>query len=136
VSFHVSSGDGLDGIPSTCADFVVAYNVFQHLPNVRTLQDNLREMTRVAKPNAIIVFTLSTRTYRDLLLPLLRFRRYLLEMTTRGGPRGLYKSEWVGIRPSQRTVRSACDIPLSCTMIHNNKWLFYGTKPSTCIEEA
>ena len=126
VTFSLSNGQDLSSMDDDIADFVLAYNVFQHLPSVEVLGEYLGEMVRVAKPGAGVCFTLTPRNLSTYLLPLMRLRRYVQEQLGGGGPRGLYRKEWVGIRPNKKTVRSLCPVPVSITTLHGNKWIFCG----------
>lgn len=126
VEFHRTEGASLTDIAVNAADFVLAYCVFQHLPSREVLQSYLREMLRVAKPGALIAFTMEPRTIKDWLLPVFRVRRRLMEVFRSDEATGLYRAEWVGIRLSENTVQRLSPIRLSCTMLHGDKWLFYG----------
>lgn len=126
--FHWSDGATLRPIDSGSADLVLAYLVFQHLPNQAVYARYLKEMVRVAKPGGMIAFTTSPRNWKALLLPLLRARAYLAQWRDATGPRGLHRSEWVGIRPSARSTRRLCSIPLQRQPLPHDRWLFFGTK--------
>src|SRR6185437_4816174 len=92
--FHWSDGATLRPIDSGSADLVLAYLVFQHLPDQAVYARYLNEMVRVAKPGGMIAFTTSPRNWKALLLPLLRARAYLAQRRDATGPRGLHRSEW------------------------------------------
>ena len=126
ATFRRGEGDSLDGVPTAAADLAIAYCVFQHLPSLAVLERYLAEMKRVVKPGGIIAFTLSPRTWGDALRPALRVRRWLHEQLVRGGPRGLYQREWIGIRPSRDAVRALSPVTLAFTPLHGDKWLFWG----------
>ena len=128
VTFRATEGFSLAPLPNKCADFVLAYCVFQHLPSSTALRTYLGEMVRVAKPGAIVAFTLTPRDWQFYCMPLLRIRAYLRECFGRTGPKGLYRREWVGIRPSRITVHRASSISLRCVVLHNDKWLFFGER--------
>src|SRR5262249_20195685 len=66
------------------------------------------------------------RTWADALQPVLRVRRWLHEQLVRGGPRGLYQREWIGIRPRRDAVHALSPVPLAFTPLHGDKWLFWG----------
>jgi ubiquinone/menaquinone biosynthesis C-methylase UbiE len=125
ATFHRSDGRTLP-VPGGSADLVVAYCVFQHLPTVGILGQYLAEMVRVARPHALVVFTLSPPRWTDALRPLLRGRRFIKERLSPDGPRGLYRREWLGIRPSVGTVRGLSPILLAHTTLHGDKSLFHG----------
>jgi SAM-dependent methyltransferase len=126
VAYHRTDGASLAPVGDGSADFVLAYCVFQHLPSKQILGGYLREMMRVAKPGTIIAFTMTPRTINDWLLPALRLRRRLKETLHSDGPKGLYRTEWVGIRLTEKNVRRLCPVPLSRMTLHGDKWLFYG----------
>ena len=126
VTFHLGDGQSLRPLRDQCARLVLAYCVFQHLPSEHVLATYLGEMTRVAEPAGILAFTLTPRTWRNHLAPLLRVKRWLKERLLPDGPRGLYRSEWLGIRPRDQTVRALSPVALSRTLLHGDKWLFYG----------
>jgi ubiquinone/menaquinone biosynthesis C-methylase UbiE len=124
VDFIRTNGASLQPVVRESADFVLGYCVFQHLPSFGVLREYVLEMQRVAKPKALIAFTLVPRTWRVMLLPLLRARRWTMEQVSQSGPRGMYRSEWVGIRPSASEVIRL--LPgLRQTTLHGDKWLFY-----------
>ncbi len=124
VDFFRTNGASLEPVVGESADLVLGYCVFQHLPSFGVLREYLLEMQRVAKPGALIAFTLVPRTWRVMLLPVLRARRWIMEQISQSGPRGLYRSEWVGIRPSASDVMRL--LPgLTQTTLHGDKWLFH-----------
>ena len=131
VTFHRGDGQSLRPLGDHCAPLVLAYCVFQHLPSERVLASYLGEMARVARPSGMLAFTLTPRTWHDHLTPLLRLRRWVKERVRPDGPRELYRSEWLGIRPRAQTVRALSPVPLSQAHLHGDKWLFYGRTPAT-----
>jgi ubiquinone/menaquinone biosynthesis C-methylase UbiE len=124
VSFHRGNGDDLQDLPDGCADLVLAYNVFHHLPCEQVLARYLREMVRVAKPGGIIAFTMTPRTWHRFLRPVFQLRRWLVERFAERGPRDLYRHAWLGIRPSCVRIQAASPMPLKRTTLHGDKWLF------------
>jgi SAM-dependent methyltransferase len=122
ATFYLAQGASLAPLPDKSADWVIAYNVLQHLPNCDLLGRYLEEMNRVARER--IVFTTCIRGWSASLMPLLRLRRFLLDRGT--GPSGLYKKEWSGIRPSRSRVQALSPVPLHCS-VWNEKWLFWGS---------
>lgn len=126
VAFRLGDGQTLQPVADHSADFVLAYCVFQHLPSHAVLENYLREMVRVAKPDALIAFTTTSRTWKTLFLPALALRRRITEEFNSSGPRGLYKHEWTGIRPSISTTRRLCPIRLSFADMGGERWLFWG----------
>jgi SAM-dependent methyltransferase len=133
--FHLTNGASLDPVESGSADLVLAYLVFQHLPDERVYAQYLREMERVARHGGTIAFTTSPRDWRVFLLPLLRARAFVLRPIQGKGPDGLYRGEWTGIRPSERKTRALCPVPLAMRQLSRERWLFWGTKSSdgTCV---
>ncbi|MGB9619523.1 MAG: class I SAM-dependent methyltransferase [Armatimonadota bacterium] len=129
VRYHLANGFDLRPIADAAADFVLAYCVFQHLPTLAALGSYLVEMVRVAKPQGLIAFTLTPRSWTVYLLPLLRARAWLRERLVPGGPTGLWRKAWVGIRPSVKDVYRLSPIELTMQMLHGDKWLFYGRRP-------
>jgi SAM-dependent methyltransferase len=126
--FYVTNGNSLQPLPDASADLVLAYCVLQHLPSYAVLGDYLREMVRVAKPGALIVFTTVPRDWRTWLLPAARLRAALSSPFRRGGPSGLYRKEWTGIRPSRGRIRSLSLIPLEHATLDSERWLFWGRR--------
>ena len=126
VEWRLADGFTLGPLPDNCADLVLAYCVFQHLPSQEALETYLREMVRVAKPKGLIAFTLSPRTWATYLLPVLRVRAYLRERLGFAGPRGVYRKEYVGIRPSASRVHRISPVPLKCSVLMGDKLLFFG----------
>jgi len=129
VNLFLASGSSLRPVPDRSADFVVAYCVFQHLPNLLALREYLVEMSRVAKSNATIAFSLSPRDWRVHLRLLSQVRAWIREKITSQGPRGLWKREWCGIRPSIDKVRRLSPLPLKQCQLHGDKWLFWAQRP-------
>jgi ubiquinone/menaquinone biosynthesis C-methylase UbiE len=127
TTFHVTEGASLRPVADSSADLVLAYCVFQHLPSVGGLRSYLEEMARVAKPDGLKVFTLSPRDWRVHLRPLLKIRARLRERLSPSGPKGLWRQEWYGIRPSKAEVREMTPWALQMTNLHADKWLFWGT---------
>jgi SAM-dependent methyltransferase len=125
VEFQKAEGFTLPGIRDKSVDLALAYCVFQHLPSHDALRSYLDEMCRVVKPRGLVAFTLPPRNWTTYLLPALRIRAYLREHFG-GGPVGIYRKEWVGIRPAASTVARLSAIPLRRTAIDNGRILFFG----------
>jgi SAM-dependent methyltransferase len=125
VDFLLGDGVTLGPLPDRSADLVLGYCVFQHLPSIKSLQTYLREMNRVAKLGGLVAFTLTPRTWAAYLMPLLRLRAYLREQLGIPCPQGLYRREWVGIRPSKTRVRRISPIPLNVTLFMGDKLLYW-----------
>jgi len=121
ATFYETEGNSLRPLLDNSCDLVLAYNVLQHLPSTDVLGEYLREMARVSR--GIMAFTLSPRDWKTHLLPLLRVRSWLRDGK---GPRGIYKSEWTGIRPRKSTVRALSPLPLQFSVLHGDKWFFQG----------
>lgn len=127
VEFRVAQGFSLPGIPDKSIDFALGYCVFQHLPTHAALKSYLDEMRRVVKPRGLIAFTLSSRDLTAWLMPLLRVRAYLRERLSRThGPKGVYRKEWVGIRPSNSVVSRLSPIRLERRDLGAGRVLFFG----------
>jgi SAM-dependent methyltransferase len=136
ATFHRGEGDSLAGVENGTADLAIAYCVFQHLPSQAVLNRYLTEMLRVVKPGGIIAFTLSPRTWDDALRPVLRVHRWVREKIASGGPRGLYRREWIGIRPRRDDVHALSPVPLDFTPLHGDKWLFWGRAPGVVAAQS
>lgn len=121
ATFHQTEGNSLRPLTDKSCDLALAYNVLQHMPSTAVLGEYLHEMARVSR--GWIAFTLSPRDWKTHLLPLLRVRSWLKDGK---GPRGIYKSEWIGIRPPKREVYGLSPLPLRFSSLHGDKWLFYG----------
>ncbi|TAN20806.1 MAG: class I SAM-dependent methyltransferase [Acidobacteria bacterium] len=129
VEFHLAEGASLRPMGDGVADLVLAYCVLQHLPSETVLAANLSEMVRVVKPGGLIVFTTAPRGWRSRLLPLSRFKSVLMAAFRRTGPKGTYKKEWVGIRPSRARVERLCPVPLEFRALPGERWLYWSRKP-------
>ncbi|MGH9466196.1 MAG: class I SAM-dependent methyltransferase [Terriglobales bacterium] len=129
IRFHLTSGDTLQPLAPDAADLVLAYLVFQHLPNEDVYAQYLREMVRVAKPGASVVFTTSPRDWKMYVLPLLRAKAYLCKGLHSDGPKELYRREWTGIRPSVARTRKLCPVPVQRRVLADERWLYCGIKP-------
>jgi SAM-dependent methyltransferase len=136
ASFHRGDGDTLGAVASGTADLAIAYCVFQHLPSLAVLERYLAEMRRVVKPDGTIAFTLSPRTWDDALRPVLRVKQWFREKVSRGGPRGLYQREWIGIRPRREAVHALSPVPLEFAPLHGDKWLFWGRVPDGVAQSS
>ena len=128
ASFHRVETPALPGIADGSADAFVAYCVFQHLPNLDVLRAYLNTAARVLKPGGRLIFTMTPRTWRDSIAFALRMRRWLVERRSAQGPRGLYLNEWYGIRPTLQEIESLCPIKTKNILLHEDKWLFFGTR--------
>ncbi len=80
----------------------------QHLPDLGVLREYLKTTARVLKPGGTLIFTTTPRTWRDSPAFALRARRWLLERRSSQGPRGLYRNQWYGIRPTLQEI-GVCD---------------------------
>jgi SAM-dependent methyltransferase len=128
TKFCTAAGFSLPGIPDRSADFVLAYCVFQHLPSYAALKSYLDEMYRVTKPGSLMAFTLTLRDWKVWFLPILRARAYLREHLLGDGPIGVYRKEWVGIRPSDSVVSRISPIRLRVTALDAARILHFGRR--------
>jgi ubiquinone/menaquinone biosynthesis C-methylase UbiE len=128
ASFHRAETPALAEIADGSVDAFVAYCVFQHLPNLGVLRQYLKTAARVLKPGGTLIFTMTPRTWRDSIAFALRARRWLIERRSSQGPRGLYRNEWYGIRPTIQEIGDLCPIKTKNRLLHGDKWLFFGTR--------
>jgi SAM-dependent methyltransferase len=128
ASFHRAETPALAEIADASVEAFVAYCVFQHLPDLGVLQGYLNTAARVLKPGGMLIFTMTPRTWRDSIAFALRMRRWLVERRSAQGPRGLYRNEWYGIRPTVQEIERLCPIKIKSTLLHGDKLLFYGTR--------
>jgi len=126
ADFRNAEGFSLPGIPNGSADLALGYCVFQHLPSHSALESYLGEMHRVTKPRGLVAFTLVPRDWKTWLLPVLRARAYLRETFTSSGPKGVYRKEWVGIRPSASKVSSISPVLLERKSLDAGRILYFG----------
>jgi SAM-dependent methyltransferase len=56
VTFQVGDGLGLGGIDDACADLVLSFTVFQHIPRSDIVHGYLAEAARVLRPGGLLVF--------------------------------------------------------------------------------
>jgi SAM-dependent methyltransferase len=56
ISFQVGDGLGLGGIDDGCADLVLSFTVFQHIPRPAIVHRYLTEAGRVLRPGGVLVF--------------------------------------------------------------------------------
>ncbi len=56
ITFEVSNGSDLHGVPDGAVDLVLTFTVFQHIPDVRLIEGYVREAGRVLKPGGVFVF--------------------------------------------------------------------------------
>jgi len=125
VEFRLANECRLGGLPDKSADLVLAYCVFQHLPSIGHLRSYLREMVRVAKPGAVISFTVCPGDWRWKLLPLMRLKGFI-KSKLRLQPPDLYRMEWLGIRPSAKEIQSACPVTLKSKALDPERILYWG----------
>jgi SAM-dependent methyltransferase len=127
VDFRLANGFTLPEIQDKSVNFVLGYCVFQHLPSNVALQSYLTEMCRITKSGGMIAFTLCPRDWTTWLLPLLRLRAYFRErLSIKGGPRGVFRKEWVGIRPKTSVVLRMSAIPLNRQILDAGRILYFG----------
>lgn len=126
AKFRPAQGFALPGIPDGSVNLSLSYCVFQHLPSHVALKSYLAEMHRVTKPGGMIAFTLTPRDWRTWLLPALRVRAYLRERFSSGGPKGVYRKEWVGIRPSASAVSGMSPIRFERRALDAGRILYFG----------
>jgi SAM-dependent methyltransferase len=124
VSFRLTKGDDLQPLHDRSADLVLAYCVFQHLPSLEVLRSYIIEMARVAKPGSLCAFTLSPRTWRDNLQPLMKLKGRIRDLWS-NGPTGLGFEEWIGIRPTVDQVRGLSNWPMQVASMGNERLLFW-----------
>jgi ubiquinone/menaquinone biosynthesis C-methylase UbiE len=128
ASFLRAETPALAEIADSSVDAFVAYCVFQHLPSLDVLRAYLNTAARVLKPGGMLIFTMTPRSWRDSIAIALRARRWLVERRSANGPRGLYRNEWYGIRPTLQEIQSLCPIKTRYIVLHGDKWLFFGTR--------
>lgn len=128
ADFRKAEGFSLPGIPDGSVDLALGYCVFQHLPSHDALRSYLTEMHRVTKRGGLIAFTLAPRDWKTWLLPALRARAYLRERLSSEGPKGVYRKEWVGIRPSTSAVSRVSPIPLKREPLDADRILYFGRR--------
>ena len=126
ADFRAVDGFALPGIPDRSVDLALAFCVFQHLPSHAALKSYLAELHRVTKPGGMIAFTLEPRDWRAWLLPVLRVRAYLRERFSAGGPKGIYRKEWVGIRPRVTAVSAMSPLRLERRRFGPGRILYFG----------
>lgn len=130
VDFVLGDGASLAGVADASADMVLAYCVYQHLPSNRALGGYLSEMIRVAKPGAVVAFTLVPRTWRRFLMPAMRARAYLRQLASENAPAEVHRREWVGIRPSHTAVCGMCPVALRSLRLGEERVIYYGARPA------
>ena len=128
ASFQQAKTPALAEIADNSIDAFVAYCVFQHLPDLEVLREYLKTAARVLKPGGTLIFTMTPRTWRDSIALALRARRWLVERRAAQGPRGLYRNEWYGIRPTIQEIGDLCPIKTRNILLHGDKWLLFGTR--------
>lgn len=128
VEFRMAQGFSLPEVPDSSANLSLGYCVFQHLPSHTALKSYLAEMYRVTKTGGMIAFTLTPRDWRTWLMPALRARAYLREHFSSGGPKGVYRKEWVGIRPSASAVSDISPIRLQRRALDAGRILYFGMR--------
>jgi ubiquinone/menaquinone biosynthesis C-methylase UbiE len=128
ASFQQAKTPALAEIADNSIDAFVAYCVFQHLPDLEVLREYLKTAARVLKPGGTLVFSMTPRTWRDSIALALRARRWLVERRAAQGPRGLYRNEWYGIRPTIQEIGDLCPIKTKNILLHGDKWLLFGTR--------
>jgi ubiquinone/menaquinone biosynthesis C-methylase UbiE len=128
AEFRTAKGFTLPGIQDESVDLALGYCVFQHLPSHAALKSYLIEMHRVTKPRGALAFTLVPRDWRTFLLPALRIRAYFRERFSSGGPKGCYRKEWVGIRPSASAVCGMSPTRLEHHELDDSRTLYFGRR--------
>jgi len=128
AAFNRAETPALAIIGDASADAFVAYCVFQHLPDLDVLRAYLNTAARVLKPGGALIFTMTPRTWRDSIAFALRMRRWLVERRSPQGPRGLYRNEWYGIRPTIQEIESLSPMKTKNLLLHGDKLLFFGTR--------
>jgi len=126
VDFRLAQGFALPGIPDGSVNLSLGYCVFQHLPSLLALKSYLAEMHRVTKAGGTIAFTLTPRNWKTWLLPALRVRAYLREHLSSGGPKGVYRKEWVGIRPRASAVLEISPVQFRRQALDAGRILYFG----------
>src|ERR1700676_3886866 len=121
ASFNRATTPALLEIADHSADACVACCVFQHLPDLEVLRAYLNTAARVLKPGGHLIFTMTPRTWRDSIAFALRMRRWLVERRSSQGPRGLYRNEWYGIRPTILQIESLSPIKTKNLLLHGDK---------------
>lgn len=106
VTFEVNDGSTLP-LPDGCADLVLSFTVFQHIPRVSLINGYVREAGRVLRPGGVLVFQ-----WNNLPGPLRwRARRFALSALQRTGiwreVHGRNAAEFLGSRVPLAVVNRA-----------------------------
>jgi SAM-dependent methyltransferase len=105
VRFEVGSGAGLEGVPDACADLVLSFTVFQHIPEPSVIAGYIRDVGRVLAPGGVTVLQWNGSRFPAWW----RLRRHLLGMADRLGrptdPYGRDVPEFLGSRVPVATMR-------------------------------
>lgn len=125
VEFRLANECKLWGVADESADLVLAYCVFQHLPNLACLRTYLEEMVRAAKPGAVIAFTVCPADWRWKFLPAMRLKGFIKSKFGLQPP-DLYRMEWLGIRPTPKEIQAACPIALNSQALDAERILYWG----------
>lgn len=110
IEFITTDGRSFNNVPEHTVDFVYSYEVFQHMPSVGVILDNLREVTRALRPTGAALIHL--RTQRTLSIATLRMvvKRLLPErLWQRLGYAPLtFDATWTGTSLDARTIEALC----------------------------
>lgn len=110
IEFISTDGRSFGEVPDHSVDFVYSYEVFQHMPSVDVIRDNLREVSRVLRPTGAAL--IHVRTQRPLSAATLRMlvKRLLPERAWRrlGYAPLTFDSTWTGTSLDLGTIQELC----------------------------
>lgn len=75
-----------------------------------------------------MAFTLVPRDWRYFMMPAMRIRAYLRQKISSAGPKGVYRKEWVGIRPSASTVYEISPVKLESCALDTGRMIYFGRR--------
>ena len=109
VSFRIGDGHELNGVSDGCADVVISFTVFQHIPDERVIFGYLAEAGRVLKPGGVLAFQWNNEAGAAWWKVRRRVLATLQTTGIRAERHGRNAAEFLGSRVPLRRIRAALD---------------------------
>lgn len=106
VELRETDGASLPGLADGCADLVVSFTVFQHIPSVPVIVRYIEEGARVLRPGGVLAFQWNNQP-GERTWPLRRTLRAAAQRLGRGDAYGRDAAAFLGSRVSIETVDHA-----------------------------
>lgn len=112
LQFNTTDGNSISCLPVGCIDFAFSYEVFQHMPSVEVILNNLRDIRRVLRPEGIAFIHLRTEPISSVTKVKRLIKGFAPEWLLRffGMPPLTFDPTWSGKSLSHEDIQELCNL--------------------------